>query len=198
MAKRYTWDDRGSLELESDMRRLPPGGDGVDGGDLRALIAQLGRDASQLAHDEMTLAKLELRDIADAFSEDIQTAGKTLVKDMAKVGVALSLASLAGLALTTGAILGIGRLLGGAFWAGALIVGLVLAVVAGVLAMSAARDLQESDALRLERGRRTLDRDRSVLEREARETADFTRDEARTMKDKMTSDQPAASRSRQA
>lgn len=197
MAKRYTWDDRGSLELESDMRRLPPGG-GVDGMELRTLIAQLGRDASQLAHDEMTLAKLELRDIADAFSADIQAAGKTLVKDVAKVGVALSLASLAGLALTAGAILGIGRLLGGAFWAGALIVGLVLAVVAGVLAMSAARDLQESDALRLEGGRQTLDRDRSVLEREARETADFAREETRTMKHKMKSDQPGPSRSRQA
>lgn len=198
MVKRYTTDDRGRLELEDGMRRLPPAGDRVDGADLRQLIANLSRDASQLAHDEMTLAKMEIRDVAGAFSEDIQDAGKTLVKDMAKVGVALSLASLAGLALTAGAILAIGQLLGGAFWAGALIVGLVLALVAGVLAMSAARDLQESDELRLEGGRRALERDRAVLKEEARDTADFAREEARDFKRNMKSDRPEYSKSHQA
>ncbi len=194
MAKRYTLDDRGDLELESDVRRLPPSGNGSDGLDLRTLIARLGQDASQLAHDELTLAKLEVRDVANAFSADIQDAGRTLVKDVAKVGVALSLGSLAGLALTAGAILAVGQLLGGAFWAGALIVGGVLAIAAGALAMSAARDLQSSDSLRLEHGRDTLEHDSSVLKREARETGEFARDETREVKRKMREDRPQPER----
>lgn len=188
MVKRYTTDDRGGVELRDEMSRLPPPDDGVDRGELRRLISDLGRDASQLAHDEITLAKMEMRDVAEAFSADLQDAGKTLVKDMAKVGVALSLASLAGLALTAGAILGIGQLLGGAFWAGGLIVGLVLALVAGGLAMSAKKDLQKSEELRLERGRRTLERDRAVMKEEARDTADFAKEEARDFKRAMKSD----------
>lgn len=187
MAKRYTTDDRGGVELRDGMSRLPPPGNGVDR-DLRRLIADLGRDVSQLAHDEITLAKMEMRDVAEAFSADLQGAGKMLVKDMAKVGMALSLATLAGLALTAGAILAIGQLLGGAFWAGGLIVGLVLALVAAGLAMSAAKDLQESDELRLERGRRTLERDRAVMKEEARDTAEFAKDEARDFKRTMKSD----------
>lgn len=188
MATRHTLDERGNLEVEAAPPRLPPGGNGVGGPDLRTLFAQLTQDASQLAHDELTLARLEIRDVANAFSSDIQAAGRMLVKDMVKVGVALSLASLAGLALTAGAILGIGRLLGGAFWAGGLIVGVVLAVVAAVLARSAATDLQESESLRFEGGREALDRDQSVLKEEARETGRFAREEARAMKRKMKSD----------
>lgn len=198
MAKRYTTDDRGGVELRDGMSRLPPPGDGVDRGELRSLLGDLGRDASQLAHDELTLAKMEMRDVAEAFSADLQGAGKTLVKDMAKVGVALSLASLAGLALTAGAILGIGQLLGGAFWAGGLIVGLVLALVAGGLAMSAAKDLQESGELRLEGGRRTLERDRAVMKEEMRDTAEFAKDEARDFKRTMKSDRSGPSRPAQA
>lgn len=198
MARRYTLDERGELEVEPAPPRLPPAGNGVDGPDLRTLIAQLSQDASQLAHDELTLAKLEIRDVADAFSSDIQAAGRMLVKDMVKVGAALSLASLAGLALTAGAILAIGRLLGGAFWAGGLIVGLVLAIAAAVLARSAATDLQESESLRLEGGREALDRDQTVLKEEAKETGRFAREEAREMKQKMKSDPVMQGRSRQA
>jgi hypothetical protein len=202
MATRYTSNGPGRLDLEDGSRRLPPGGqpgaDRVDGRELRRLIADLSRDASQLAHDELTLAKLEIRDVAEAFSSDIKAASRMLVKDMAKVGVALALASLAGLALTAGAILAIGQLLGGAFWAGGLIVGVVLALAAGGLAMSAASDLQDSDELRLEGGRETLDRNRTVLKEEAKESAEFAKDEAQDFKRTMTSDRPQHSRPRQA
>lgn len=198
MPKRYTTDDRGGVELRDGPSRLPPPGNGADPGELRTLLSDLTRDASQLAHDELTLAKMEIRDVAEAFSADLKGAGKTLVKDAAKVGVALSLASLAGLALTAGAILGIGQLLGGAFWAGGLIVGLVLALGAGGLAMSAAKSLQESDELRLEGGRRTLERDRSIMEEELRDTADFARDEARDFKRTMKSDRSGPPRPGQA
>jgi hypothetical protein len=80
MATRYTSNGPGRLDLEDGSRRLPPGGqpgaDRVDGRELRRLIADLSRDASQLAHDELTLAKLEIRDVAEAFSSDIKAASR--------------------------------------------------------------------------------------------------------------------------
>jgi hypothetical protein len=60
---------------------------------------------------------------------------------VAEVGVAPVLAALAGLALTAGAILGIGRLLGGEFRAGGLIGGAMFLIAAAIYGMSAARDL---------------------------------------------------------
>lgn len=157
-----------------------------DGADMKTLLSRLSRDATQLMHDELDLAKLELRDVADAFTADLRAAGRTLARDVAKVGVALSLATLAGLALTAGAILAVGQLLGGAFWAGGLIVGGVLALAAAAFGVSAARDLQESDALRLEHGRATLDQSRAVMEEEARRTGQFARDEAREFRREAT------------
>lgn len=152
-----------------------------DGADLKALVSRLGQDVSQLAHDEMTLAKLELRSLADALSSDVQSAARTMVKDLAKVGVALSLAVLAGLALTAGAILGIGVLVG-AYWAGGLIVGLLYLVAAVIFGMSAAKDLKESDSLRLEATRQRAEQNRDVLAREAEETGRFAREEAQEFK----------------
>lgn len=169
--------------------QLPPGSERPvtgDGTDLRVLLRRLSGDATQLMHDELELAKLELRDVADAFAADLQNAGKTLAKDGAKVGMALSLTTLAGLALTVGAILGVGQLLGGAFWAGALIVGAVLLLAAVVLGRSAAKDLGDSESLRLEHGRRTLQRDTAVLQDEARQTKEFVREEAAEFKREAT------------
>ena len=164
-------------------RRLPPGrGAGRDNGpDLRTLLSRLGQDVSQLAHDEMTLAKLELRSVADTLSGDLQNATKTMVKDLAKVGIALSLAVLAGLALTAGAIIGIGLLVG-AYWAGGLIVGVLYLIAAAVFGMSAAKDLKTSDSLRLESTRRRVEQNADVMKREARETKEFVRDEAQDFK----------------
>jgi hypothetical protein len=152
-----------------------------DGADLKELLSRLGQDASQLAHDELTLARLELRSIADALSADVQKASRTLVKDMAKVGIALTLATLAGLALTAGAIIGVGILVG-AYWAGGLIVGGVLLLLATVFGISAARDLQTSDALRLEKTRRSAERSKDVMAAEAEETKRFASEEASELK----------------
>lgn len=165
-------------------RRLPPGqGSYADEGpDLKALLGQLGRDASQLAHDEMTLAKLELRSVADTLTTELQSATRTMVKDLAKVGIALSLAVLAGLALTTGAILGIGALLD-AYWAGGLIVGVIYLIAAAIFGKSAGKDLKTSDALRLDATRRRAEQNKDVLAREARETKRFAKEEAESFKD---------------
>lgn len=177
-------------------REAEPGGDGhvygqiprprtgvrrEDGADLKVLVSRLGQDVSQLAHDEMTLAKLELRSLADALSSDVQSAARTMVKDLAKVGIALSLAVLAGLALTAGAILGIGALVG-SYWAGGLIVGVLYLVAAAIFGMSAAKDLKESDSLRLEATRQRAEQNRDVLAREAEETGRFAREEAQEFK----------------
>lgn len=163
------------------------------GPDLRTLLARLASDISQLAHDEMTLAKLELRSVADTFANDLREAGRTLVKDLAKVGVALTLAMLAALALTAGAILAIGALLDGAYWAGGLIVGAVLLIAAAVFGMSAARDLRDSGSLRLEATRRRAEQNRDVLAAEARQTKTFARQEAQDFKEHASS--PAGQRS---
>lgn len=181
-----------------DVRQLPPGDSEtgtVDDADLKILLRQLSNDASQLAHDELTLAKMEIRDIADAFSSDIQTAGQTVVRDMAKVGIALSLATLAGLALTAGAVMGIGALLGGAYWAGGLIVGTILMIAAAAFGMSAAKDLRESEALRMENARRTLERDKDMMQSEARETQRFASESARDFKDHASPPENPTSRS---
>jgi hypothetical protein len=153
----------------------------ADGADLKELLSRLGQDASQLAHDEMTLARLELRSITTTLSDDLQKASRTLVKDMAKVGIALTLATLAGLALTAGAIIGVGVLVG-AYWAGGLIVGGVLLLLATVFGISAARDLQTTDALRLERTRQSAERSKDVLAAEADETKRFASEEASELK----------------
>ena len=78
---------RDTLGTDGDgaTRRLPPGGETAD---LRTLFSRLGKDVSQLAHDELSLAKMELRSVADTLSDDLRNAGKTMVKDLAKVGVA--------------------------------------------------------------------------------------------------------------
>jgi hypothetical protein len=152
------------------------------GVDLRTLLKRLADDSTQLAHDELELAKLEVREVVEAFSSDVQEAGRTLAQNLAKVGVALVLGSLAGLALTAGFILGIGLLLGGAYWAGGLIVGGVYLAAAAMFGVSAARSLRESPELRLERGKRTMEENRQVLQDEARETKEFVREEAETFK----------------
>lgn len=191
METRYPVGDAGERPAPTPRLRQDDAARGTrDDGDLSSLIAQLGRDASQLAQDELTLAKMEIRDVAETFSADLEDAGRTVVKDLAKVGVALSLGTLAALALTTGAILAVGRLLGGAFWAGGLIVGLVLLIAAVVFGLSAARDLRDSDSLRMERTRRRLDRDSDVLKDEAEKTSNFVRDEARDFKRHATSEAP--------
>lgn len=167
---------------------FPQGYDGQrDDVGLRTLLGRLNNDASQFVHDELELAKLELRDVAGALSDDVREAGRTLAKDLAKVGLALSLALMAGLALTAGAVLAIGRLLGDAFWAGGFIVGIVLLIAAALAGRSAISDARGSEALRLENTRRTMKRDKEVLSEEVRETKEFAQREAREFKEHASS-----------
>ncbi|CAN5792818.1 hypothetical protein BH23GEM10_BH23GEM10_13680 [soil metagenome] len=152
---------------------------------LKTLLGRLNQDATQLIHDELDLARLELRHLAGTVSSEVHDATRTLVKDLMKVGIALTLASLAGLALTAGAIMAIGALLS-AYWAGGLIVGIVLMIAAAVFGKSAASDMKESDALRLERTRDAIAHEKQVVSEQARETKQFVQREARGFKDAAT------------
>jgi hypothetical protein len=158
---------------------------GVDDAGLRTLVSRLGSDATQLIHDELELGKLELRNVAETLSAELREAGRTLVRDLAKLGTALVLALLAGLALTVAAILGIGLLVG-SYWAGALIVGVLLAIGAAVLARSAASDMGDSDALRLENTRRAASRATGVVADEGQRTKQFASEEAAEFKRRAT------------
>jgi uncharacterized membrane protein YqjE len=174
---------RGSGRVLHTEQRLPHEHNGADDDvGLRTLLSRLNSDASQLVHDELDLAKLELRDVAGTLSNEVKEAGRTLAKDLAKIGMALSLALMAGLALTAGAVLAIGRLLGDAFWAGGLIVGTVLLIAAVMAGKSATSDAADSDALRLKDTRRTLAEDKQVFADEARETKEFLQHEAQEFK----------------
>jgi uncharacterized membrane protein YqjE len=168
-------DTGGMVQAE---QRPPHEYDGADDDvGLRTLLSRLNSDASQLVHDELDLAKLELHEVAGTLSDEVKVAGRTLAKDLAKIGMALSLALMAGLALTAGAVLAIGRLLGDAFWAGGLIVGIVLLIAAALAGRSAVSDAADSDALRLKNTRQTMDEDRQILADEARETKEFMQHE---------------------
>jgi hypothetical protein len=152
---------------------------------LRTLVSRLSSDATQLIHDELELGKLELRTVASNLSAELSEAGRTLVRDAAKLGASLVLALLAGMTLTVAAVLGIGLLVG-AYWAGALIVGVLLAIVAAVLARSATSDMGNSDAMRLENTRRAARHGTGVMAEEGQRTKEFVSDEAAEFKRRAT------------
>lgn len=130
--------------------------DGRDrGGETIAdLIRDLGEESSRLLRQEVALAKLELSQMASA-----------AVSDVVKLGVALSLLAVGGLALTTFVIIIFGELLGDNYWLSALIVGAVLMLCGGFLALGAATDLKRN-ALRPEATLRTLRADSRWAKRE--------------------------------
>jgi hypothetical protein len=152
---------------------------------LKGLLSQLSSDATQLVHDELDLAKLELRDIAQTLRDDVKEAGGTVAKDLAGLGVALTLAMLAGLALTAGAIIGIGDLLDGAYWAGGLIVGLVLLIAAWIAVKRATTDIKGSRAIHFEDTKRAVRDDTAALREEMRDTRDFAKHEAREFRSRV-------------
>jgi hypothetical protein len=166
------------LHINVRQRRLEEAG-------LHRLVSRLSSDATQLIHDELELAKLELRSIASNLSADLSEAGSTLVRNVAKLGASLVLALLAGMTLTVGAVLGIGLLVG-AYWASALIVGVLLAIGAAVLARSAASAMGDSDALRLENTRNAARHGTDVMAAEGQRTKEFVSHEAAEFKRRAT------------
>lgn len=99
---------------------------------LMTLIREVATDAGDLVRQEVALAKLELKSAL---------VGITL--DGVKLIVALQLAAIGGLCLIVFMILGIGVLLDGAYWAGALITGVILLVAGGLLTLNALSDVKK-------------------------------------------------------
>lgn len=124
---------------------------------LGELLKRLTGDTAELVRQEAALAKAELRE-----------AGSVLAADGAKIGVAVGLALAGVLSLTAFLVLALGRLLDGAFWLSALLVGLALLAVGGVLARNAIQDVKRR-GLAPRRTIATLRDDQAWAAREARD-----------------------------
>lgn len=138
----------------------PRGGDPANAEPgLGELFKQLARDSGDLLRQEIRLAKMEVAD-----------AATTIVSDLVQVAIAVAVAGVGALTLVVAMILGIGALLDGAYWAGALITGGLLVLVGGLMALRALKELSET-RLKPEAAAETLREDREWVKREARELA---------------------------
>lgn len=95
------------------------------------LLRQLSDDASRLIRQEMTLAKVEVR-------QSVSQAGK----GAARIGIAAAFALLGGMAAVAFLIIGLGDLLGN-YWLSALIVSVALLAIAAVMGKSATSNLKK-------------------------------------------------------
>lgn len=105
---------------------------GAAGGEpsLGELLKRLTNDTSELVHQEVSLIRAEVRQM-----------GGTLARDGTRLGIALGLALAGALAVTAFLILALGGLLHN-YWLAALIVGLVLLAIGGILARNAVADVK--------------------------------------------------------
>lgn len=130
----------------------PPGGAGSEPS-LGDLFKQLAQDSATLVKQEVALAKVEMR-------ENLRSAGKDAA--MIAVGGGLLLVGL--LVLTGFLVAALGDLLDN-YWLGALIVGLLFAVIGGVLAKKNLENLKR-DSLGPEQTIQTLKEDKRWLQSE--------------------------------
>ena len=149
MATQRTINSRDGLHTESLIGSTDERG-------TRDLLKQLANEGSELFRNEMSLAKLEMRDMA-----------REVALDSAKLGSALGLALIGGLALVTAAIIGLGHLLDGRFGLSALIIGVLFLVVGGFMAKAGIDGLKERSGP--EQTIQSLKRDKEWARREVRE-----------------------------
>jgi uncharacterized membrane protein YqjE len=129
---------------------------------LGELFKRLSTDTTELIKAEMTLAKLEMREV-----------GATLGRDASKIGIALALGLVGALAVATFLIIGLGDLFDSYAFA-ALIVGLVLLGVGAYLARNATADIK----------RRGLTPKKTV--QTLRDDASWAKEEGRAFKQEVT------------
>ena len=98
---------------------------------VTALLRQLGTDTTTLIRSEIALAKLEAQEMA-----------RVAALEGARVGAAIALAAVGGLAIVAWLILALGDLIGGHYASAAAIVGAVFLAVGGVLARKGMRGLR--------------------------------------------------------
>ena len=133
-----------------------PGGASRDAS-LGELFKSLTSDTADLVRHEAALAKAELRE-----------TGSALAADGAKVGTAAGLALMGALSLTAFLVLGLGNLLGGAYWLSALIVGVVMLAIGAVLVKNAVNDIKQR-GLKPQQTIATLREDKAWAGQQARE-----------------------------
>jgi uncharacterized membrane protein YqjE len=143
---------RQQIQTDDDGRPLPAEEPGL--GDM---LRRLADDAGQLVRSEVALAKLEMKE-----------AGRAYALGGVRLAVALGMAGLGGMALTAALVLGLGLVMGGLYWASALIVGVFLLLIGGVLAKRGVDRIKETE-LKPEETIRTLREDKRWAAREARE-----------------------------
>jgi hypothetical protein len=123
---------------------------------VSVLLKRFGQDASTLVRQEITLAKLELRESA-----------KGLAKDAGKLGTAAGLGLFGGIALLAFVIVGLGDLINN-YWLSALIVAVLLLGAAALMAKGALDHMKKNN-LKPEETVQTLIEDKRWAKREAQE-----------------------------
>jgi uncharacterized membrane protein YqjE len=123
---------------------------------LGELFKRLSADTSELIRQEMTLAKVEMREV-----------GATVARDVTKIGIAVGFALAGVLALGAFAVVGLGDLFGN-YWLAALLVGAALLAVGGYLAKNAVNDMKQR-GLKPQETMQTLRDDASWAKQEGRE-----------------------------
>jgi hypothetical protein len=129
----------------------------IDDPSLTALLRQLGTDSSALIRSEIALAKLEAQEMA-----------RTAALEGAKVGAAIALATVGGLALVTWLILALGDVMGDHYATAAAVVGVVFLVIGGVLAKKGVDGLK-SGAVKPDDTIRTLQEDKRWASQQVQE-----------------------------
>ncbi len=145
---------RGLLESGNGATRLlEPAGTGMS---LRDLVGRLGHESGELIRNEISLAKLELRESAQGYA-----------RDSIGIGIGVALGAAGALALVAAMILLLGMLIG-AYWASALIVAVVLIAAGAFTARSALARMRRRDVAPKETIE-SLRADRDFVAAEARE-----------------------------
>ncbi|HEX6135292.1 MAG TPA: phage holin family protein [Longimicrobiales bacterium] len=124
---------------------------------VRDLLKQLAADGSDLVRNEISLAKLEMREMA-----------RGVALDSAKLAAAFGIVLLGGLVLTAAAVIGLGHLLDGRFGLAAVIVGAVLLLIGGLFARGGIEGLRNTPK-KPEEAVRSVQRDKEWATRELKE-----------------------------
>ena len=149
--------DHADIPIERSDIAAPPGARAGAEPSLGDLFRQLTTDTGELVRQEVSLAKAEMRQV-----------GATLARDGTKIGIALGVAHAGVLALTAFLIAGLGGILRGHYWLAALIVGVLLLAIGGVMARSAVNDVKRR-GVTPDQTAKTLSDDAAWAKREARE-----------------------------
>lgn len=124
---------------------------------LTALLRQLGTDSTTLIRNEIALAKMEAHEVA-----------RVAAIEGAKLGAAIALAAVGGLALVAWLIMGLGNVIGQHYATAALIVGLILLTIGAILATRGMRGLR-SGALKPVETIDTLQEDKRWVAQQVKE-----------------------------